>query len=368
LPKCYQRLVGMKKGKTIDKTQHHPWPPPKIRLARYLLPLFIIGLAIHLLLPQIASLEDSINVIRSMSLWLVSLAAIAQVCSYLGSGYLLKVIVDLGQSRLSVVRGVLITLAAASIGLVAGGWVGAAAATYRWVEKSEDVSEEAALAGVLPLLFNNALLVIVTVIGLVYLLINHNLSRLQVIGYSLFLSVLGIGILVVIYAIRHPEMVVPLVLKIIDRLMNLVRRLYDPSAIRDALDNIYAGLALLRNSGWFRPTLGSGMNIGFDMLTLSCLFLAAGHTANPGVLMAGYGTAFLLGKIAFLFPGGIGVIESGMAAIYTNLGIPGSINVVVILSYRLFSFWIPSLLGFGVAGYLQRTPAKSHPPRNVIGQ
>jgi uncharacterized protein (TIRG00374 family) len=345
-----------------------PWPPRKIRLARYLLPLLIMGLAIHLLLPQIASLENSISIVRSMSPWLVGLAALAQICSYLGSGYLLKVIVDLGQSRLSIVRGALITLAATSIGLVAGGWVGAAAATYRWVEKSEDVSEEAALAGVLPLLFNNALLVIVTVIGLVYLLIKHNLSRPQVIGYALFLSVLGIGIVAVVYAIQHPEVVMPQVLGIIDRLMKLLRRAYDPSGSRDALENIYVGLALLRKSGWGRPALGSAINIGFDMLTLYLLFIAAGHTANPGVLMAGYGIAFLLGKAAFLFPGGVGVIESGMAAIYTNLGIPSSISVVVILSYRLFSFWIPSLLGFALIGYLQRTPAKSHSPNKVIGQ
>src|SRR5512138_2002472 len=115
--------------KPIAKNRHHPWPPPKIRLARYLLPLIILGLAVHLLLPQIASLKDSINVLRSMSWWLVDLAVIAQVCSYLGSGYLLKAIVDLGKPKLSIIRGVLITLASASIGLVAGGWVGAAAAT-----------------------------------------------------------------------------------------------------------------------------------------------------------------------------------------------------------------------------------------------
>jgi uncharacterized protein (TIRG00374 family) len=356
------------KGKNNIKIHHHAWPPPKTRLARYLLPLLILGLAVHLLLPQIASLKNSIDVIRSMSLRLVSLAAIGQICSYLGSGYLLKVIVDLGQSRLSIARGALITLASASIGLVAGGWVGAAAATYHWVEKSEETSEEAALAGVLPPLVNNALLVIVTVIGLAYLLINHDLSRTQLIAYSLFLSLLGIGILVVIYAIRHPEVVIPIVLNVIGRLMDLVKRTYDPSGARNALENIYTGLALLRKSGWFRPALGSGMNIGFDMLTLDLLFMAAGHTATPGVLMAGYGLAFLLGKIAFIVPGGVGVIESGMAAIYTNLGIPGSISVVVILSYRLFSFWIPSVLGFAVTGYLQRTPRKRHSPKNFIGQ
>ncbi len=338
-----------------NNTRHHPWPPPRIQLARYLLPLIILGLAVHLLLPQITSLEKSISVIRSMSLWLVGLAMIAQVCSYIGSGYLLKTIVDLGQSRLSLARAMLISLAAASIGLVAGGWVGAAAATYRWIAKSEDTSEEAALAGVLPSLYNNALLVIITVFGLVHLLFKHQLSSVQAVGYCLILFVLGSGMVMVMYGSQHPELVERLVLGIVSRLMHLLRRAFDGTAIHNMIDNIYAGLALLRKRGWIQALLGSVMNIGFDMLTLYFLFIAAGHTADLGVLMAGYGLAYLLGKGVFLIPGGVGVIESGMVAIYTNLGIPDSISVVVILSYRLLSFWIPSLLGFAVMGYLQRT-------------
>lgn len=340
--------------KPIDKTRHHPWPPPKIRLARYLLPLIVIGLAVHLLLPQIASLEDSINVVRAMSLWLVSLAVIAQICSYLGSGYLLKAIVDLGQTKLSLMRGVLITLASASIGLVAGGWVGAAAATYRWVEEREDTSEEAVLAGILPPLFNNVLLVIVTIVGLVYLLIDYDLLRAQVIGYSLFLSLVGLSLFGVVYGMQHQATTEPFVLGIVNRSMRLLRRAYDPTPIRNAMNNIYVGLSLLRNKGWVRPAIGAAVNIGFDMLTLYFLFIAAGDTINPGALLAGYGLAFLLGKIAFLFPGGVGVIESGMTAVYSSLGIPNPISVVVILSYRLFSFWLPSLLGFAVAGYLRK--------------
>jgi glycosyltransferase 2 family protein len=351
----------------IDNQKHRrPWSKSKIKLVRYLLPLLLIGLAIHLLLPQIASLENSIKVMRSMSPQLVCLAAIAQVCSYLGSGYMLKALTDLGQSRLSIVRGTLITLASYSIGLVTGSWVGEAAATYHWVEKSEDVSEEASLAAVLPFLFNEAMLVIVTVIGLVYLLISHNLTHSQLIAYCSFLTLLVIGILVVFYAARHPDIVVPLVSGVIDRLSNLIKSTYKPSEVRKVLENIYAGLALLQRSGWYRPAIGSGMNICFDMLTLYLLFIAAGYPVTLGVLMAGYGLAFLFGKIAFIFPGGIGVIEGGMAAIFTNLGVPASISIVVVLSYRLLSFWIPTLLGFAVSGYLQRTPEKSRSARNVL--
>jgi uncharacterized protein (TIRG00374 family) len=73
---------------------------------------------------------------------------------------------------------------------------------------------------------------------------------------------------------------------------------------------------------------------------------------------AGYGVSILLQRGVFIIPGGIGVIESGMVAIYTSLGIPGAISVVLILSYRLISFWIPILLGFALAVYLQKTQAE----------
>ena len=135
--------------------------------------------------------------------------------------------------------------------------------------------------------------------------------------------------------------------------MHVLRRTYDPAVIRKAIEDLYQGPALLANKGWIRPALGAAMNVGFNMLSLYFLFLAAGHRIHPGVLVAGYGLAYLLGKVAYISPGGIGLIEGGMTAIYSSLGIPQSIGIVVILSYRLFSFWIPTLLGFAAAGYLE---------------
>jgi uncharacterized protein (TIRG00374 family) len=343
--------------KPMNKTLRQPASLPKIRLVGYLLTLIIIVLAVVKFLPQITTLENSIIVLRSMSLWLVSLAVAAQVGSYLGSGCLLKAIVNLGQSRLSIFRGTLITMVAASIGLVAGGWLSTAAVTYRLVEKSEIPSEEAVLAGFLPPLYNTALLVIISTAGLVYLLAIHQLSRAQMLTIILLLSIFGVGILLVIYGIKHREKVERLALWIASHMMHLLGRAYDAAPIRNVINNIYIGLKLLLNGRWKAPVLGAGINIIFDMLTLYFLFMAAGHAANPGVLVAGYSVAILLQRGVFFIPGGIGVIESGMVAIYTSLGIPGTISVVVILSYRLISFWIPSLLGFAVAAYLQKTQA-----------
>jgi uncharacterized protein (TIRG00374 family) len=88
------------------------------------------------------------------------------------------------------------------------------------------------------------------------------------------------------------------------------------------------------------------------MLTLYLVFIAAGHPVSPAVLLAGYGLPLLLGK-APLLPGGVGIVESTMVALYTSLGVPNAVAVVVVLIYRFFSFWLPSLVGFPLVPYLQ---------------
>jgi uncharacterized protein (TIRG00374 family) len=336
-----------------QKKQPPPWLPPKTRLVRSLLYLIIIGLVLYILVPQITSIEESIRVLRSMWRWLVGLALLAQMGSYVGRGYLLKAIVDLGKTKLSLGRGVLIAFASGSIGLIAGGWVGAGAATYRWIGKGEETSTEAVLAGIMPPFLNEIMLVLVTIIGLVYLLIDVDLPRGQMVGISLSLVLVSIGLLIIVYAMQHQATVEPFALKSVDRVMHVLRRTYDPAVIRKAIEDLYQGLALLANKGWIRPALGAAINVGLNMLSLYFLFLAAGHRIHPGVLVAGYGLAYLLGKVAYISPGGLGLIEGGMTAIYSVLGVPQSIGVVVILSYRLFSFWLPTLFGFAAAAYLE---------------
>jgi len=108
-----------------------------IRITSYLILLAMLGLAVHLILPQIVSLRHSYQVIKELILWIVVLAILAQAASYLGSGYLLKALVHLSGSFLSLLDGTVITLAGASLGMVAGGMVGSSAAIYRWMKKKD---------------------------------------------------------------------------------------------------------------------------------------------------------------------------------------------------------------------------------------
>ena len=88
------------------------------------------------------------------------------------------------------------------------------------------------------------------------------------------------------------------------------------------------------------------------MLTLYFLFVAAGHSVTPGVLLVGYGLPQLLAKFAIILPG-VGIVEGTMAVLYHSLGVPEAVNVVVILAYRVLSFWLPTLFGFSMVPNLQ---------------
>lgn len=325
---------------------------PRIRLWRYLPILIILGLAVHLLLPQIADLTKSWSIIQQMPWWAVSLAILAQILSYVGSAFMLQAILANGQGQLSLSRGLLITLASNSIGLVAGGWVGSAAATYGWIRREGHPGNSAALAGTLPPLLNNAILAVVSLIGVIYLLLNHDLSRTQLVGFSIVLLLLCVLAGIIAVAWRNPQGTTQILGVLSARWARIRHEASEPKDTESSIYQFFQAERSLGGGRWVRPVLGATANTLFDMLTLYFMFIAAGHAVSPGVLFSGYGLPFMLGKLAFIIPGGVGVIETGMVAIYSSLGVPNDVGVVVILGYRLISFWTPSLLGFAAAAYL----------------
>ena len=333
-----------------DSTVQH-----KVSPLKYLMPVIIFAAAAYVFLPKITTLTNSMKVVQSMTVWLILLAIAAEVCSYLGSGYILKAIVSLGKSKFSIFRGALITLASASIGMVMGGWISSAATTYYWISKDEGTSEEAALTGFLPSLYNNTLLVILAGVGFIHLVIAKDLSQFQTMLYSIIFFASAAGILMILHGLNHQDRVEHFILGITGFFFRLFKRTDQIEQLRGKIEDAYRGLRLLHKREWKQPAIGACLNTGFDMLSLYFIFLAAGNTIDPIVLITGYSVSFLLRIAAFFIPGGVGVVESGMVAIYSSMGIPTSLSVVVILVYRLFSFWLPSIIGFAVIEYLKRT-------------
>ncbi|MGB3908390.1 MAG: lysylphosphatidylglycerol synthase transmembrane domain-containing protein [Methanomethylovorans sp.] len=333
------------------------FPPLTLRAGHYLLELLILGLAVHLILPQLTALENSFKVISSMNIWIFMLAIVAQIASYLEYGYLLRACVAIARQELSILWGTLITLAASSIGLIAGGTLGNSAATYHWTRALGVNRQGAVQAGTLPTVFNNAILLFVAFLGGAYLLIIHELSKAQIIAFILILIFIGALIIIVLWGNTHRVQLISAVSKVFTSWKKLNGKQYTFTS-SETFQRLFGSLDRLKGDGWKLPAFNSALSIGFDIMTLYLIFLAAGYKVSIGILIAGYGLPIFFGKMAFLIPGGVGVVEGSMAALYNVMGVPIPITVVVILIYRIVSFWIPSILGFPVAFYLQRLALK----------
>lgn len=316
--------------------------------------VIVLGLAVNLLLPQIKALENSWSVVRNLTWWALGLAIIVQFLSYLSAGYMIHAIMAANDQKMSIWKGAMIYAASYSVGLVAGGWVAGAAATVGWVKSESRDGRVALLAGALPPLYLNATLTGLALLGIIYLLIIHDLTQSQLIQYVIYLAILSVITYGELLALRYPQKASSFFIKLGGWWAKLFHKPFDPQNIIDRVDNFAQAWHGMRGHRWIKPFLGALGYLAGDMLTLFLLFVAAGRVLSPGFLLAGYSLPLLLSKVIFLFPGGIGLIEVTMIALFSNLTKQRQISLVGTLAYRLLSFWSTTIIGFIFAGILSR--------------
>jgi uncharacterized membrane protein YbhN (UPF0104 family) len=114
---------------------------------------------------------------------------------------------------------------------------------------------------------------------------------------------------------------------------------------------IRAGLALIRTRN--PQLLGAPGWWGFDIAVLWASFHAFGGSPSLAPLVV----AYFIGQLGNLLPlpGGIGGVDGAMIGALSAFGVPGSLAVVSVLTYRAFAFWLPTLPGAVAYVQLRRT-------------
>jgi len=343
-------------------------PPTKKKTWRFIIILIVLGLAVNLLLPQISNFTEAWSVVKTMTWWAVGLAALSIIFSYLSYGYCIHAIVASRKQQLSVPKSTLIVMSATSVGLVAGGWVTLAGSIFSSVKRETEDNGTATITGLLPSMLLNMSIALIAVVGLVYLGIIGQLTNGQLVQYLIFLFLLMLITFGSLLVMVFPKFTYKVINWALWHWNKILKKPYDPQKTRDMLDNLIFSWKEMGRGNWKKPLLGAFGYTIFDLLSMYLIFIAAGYNIKLGVLFASYGLPYLLAKIAFIFPGGIGVVEATMAAIQTSLGVPSEISVVVILVYRLFSFWAPTLLGFAAMGYLNHNVPAAAPEKPLVAQ
>jgi uncharacterized membrane protein YbhN (UPF0104 family) len=105
-----------------------------------------------------------------------------------------------------------------------------------------------------------------------------------------------------------------------------------------------------------RPDLAVAGAFGFWAFQIGVLwaaFEAFGEAPPVAVLIVGFFVG-MLGNLLPL-PGGIGGVDGGMIGAFAALGIESGLALVAVLTFRGFTFWLPTIPGFIAFVALRRT-------------
>ncbi|MEN6480170.1 MAG: YbhN family protein [Anaerolineales bacterium] len=331
-------------------------------VVRRAITLVLFGLGVHLLLPQILALEQSVHVVRQMAWWAIGLAVVAQVLSYVAIAFVFQALVHSAKCHLPLTSALGVTLAGNAFGLVAGGIVATSAAQYRWLRERGADQADAAVAGGLVIQLNNLIVALLSLVGILHLLARGELTAVEVICLGLIALAIAATVVLFVYGRRHATALAHGLARIVGPIHHLLHRPFDPLALEATLRKVLSVWDRRKENGWTKPLVGAVLAVVLDMATLFAVFLAAGYPIHLTTLVSGYGLSLLLGKMVFL-PGGVGVVEASMAALYSGLGVPNDVLVIVVLAYRLISFWMPNILGLVLVPVMSRPTRR--PPKAV---
>ena len=323
-----------------------------LRWVRWVVVLALLALAVHLIMPQLGSLQESAKVLRTMRPWAVGLAVLSELLSYVALGYMMRRIVGLTGQVLTLNRAFAVTLASGAVGLVAGGLVGIGGSSFRWLRDAGIRAEGALLAGWLPTLLNAATIAAFALVGMVELVIFQDLSTALWIAFSLSLGLLVVVAAALLWGSSHREAAKRRLCTVQEKWARLWKKEPQPEKMMGTVDRLFDAFHILKTRGWKAPVAAAAVGVVLDMGAMFWLFVAAGRPVTPGKLLSGYALPLLLGKVAVI-PGGIGLVEGTMIALYHGFGVPVATATVVVLAYRVIAFWMPNFIGFGMIPLLQ---------------
>jgi glycosyltransferase 2 family protein len=207
------------------------------------------------------------------------------------------------------------------------------------------------VAAALFLLLDQAAFLCVLSVGLIVLVRRNNLTGGEI-SASFFLLVTAIIYAFVLYlGYRSEEKLGNLLARIaraINRVVNIFRKEQYLSETRahgfaHEVSEGFSGLTEQPTS-LVRPVLWGILGKVLLMCVLICAFLSFEVHFTGGTIIAGFSIAYLF-LIVSPTPSGIGIVEGLMPLALTSLGVDWSQAVLITLTYRTVTFWVPFGIG-----------------------
>jgi uncharacterized protein (TIRG00374 family) len=324
----------------------------------------MIGLAVYLLLPQLAGIETSgIALARARRWWLLPLCLGLEAASLLAYAELVRTV--LGTPGRRVARGLLqrATIAGYALGkTLPGGSMAALAVVTNELRglglPPTTTAASLAASGLLSSLMLALLLPVALLPGLI-----AGAGTAPTLGLLVLAGLVVAGALLARLALRQPSALGALAERVATRLARgPLRKRLNPAAVgaqvghaAETLSELAHQPAVLRRAAFWAAANW--------LLDLSVLVVITA-TLGPHLPLWGLPLAYVLGQWTAsvpLTPGGVGFVESAMTAALIAAGFPGGVATASVLGWRVVSHWLPILAGYGLLATLRTRRVPSQP-------
>ncbi|MBC7879320.1 MAG: flippase-like domain-containing protein [Anaerolineales bacterium] len=213
------------------------------------------------------------------------------------------------------------------------------------------------VAAALFLLLDQAAFLCVLALGLIVLARRNDLDAGEISASFFLLCIAVVYALILYIGYRSEEKLAKLLAKMVRGINRFVKFFRKEEYLSEArayefsheISEGFSGLTE-KPSSLLRPILWGVLDKVLLMGVLVCSFLSFEVPFSAETIIAGFSIAYLF-LIVSPTPSGIGIVEGLMPLALTSLGVVWSQAVVITLTYRTVTFWIP----FGIGAWAFRS-------------
>ncbi len=227
-------------------------------------------------------------------------------------------------------------------------------------------SARAAVVNTMVVLFDYLGFLLIMAVGLFVLFRRQNLGSAEIVATAILV---GVACLLALLLYQGTQSTAALE-KSLDVLARMVNRIVRPFGKPNYLSEerahtfaseAYQGLSILhKEPKKILPPILLGLSSKILLLlNFLMMFLAFKVPIAPGTIVAGFSLSYLF-YIVSPTPAGLGVVEGALPLALRSMYIPLGTAVVITLSYRAFTFWLPLVVGMvcfrWISGRKQKLP------------
>jgi hypothetical protein len=214
----------------------------------------------------------------------------------------------------------------------------------------------------------NLILLLFVVFGFVYLLQTHELHGFVLGATAALLVVFVIAAMLAIFLLVHRELRRRTLFLLAESTHWILHRFlprHKPGRVRiwRFQRNLNHGIEFLlsRKRRMILPTLWIVLDWFVTLFILYGAFIAVGYPIPMSFVIVGFAVGVVLSLVSFV-PGGLGVMEGSMAAIFARLSVPFETAVVAVLIFRIAYYLFPLLISVVFFRGMLRQGTQAVPP------